>query len=142
MTDVTTHRHDVQVSPTETRVANLDDDVIRSGDLRHGDNGEAELPLTGVTLQGLHLCPLLTRVKAKLRVNIKLESPISMTESKVGRTWEKLYQARNIYLVFNFKKRDNYLHIHLQQKLIFPNIRNVYKAECCFVTSNVLPPPS
>ena len=61
-----THRHDVEVSPAETCVPHLDDDIVRGGDLRDGHTLQAELALLGVTLQGLHL----TAIRAWLLVRV------------------------------------------------------------------------
>ena len=49
-----THGNDVEVRPTETRVAHLDDDIVRGGDDGDRDSLQTELAFTGVTLQGLH----------------------------------------------------------------------------------------
>ena len=49
-----THGNDVEVRPTETRVAHLDDDIVRGGDDGDGNSLQTELAFTGITLQRLH----------------------------------------------------------------------------------------
>ena len=44
----------MEVSPTETRVADLDDDIVRGGDDGDRDSLQTELAFTGVTLKRLH----------------------------------------------------------------------------------------
>ena len=45
----------MEISPTETRVAHLDDDIVRGGDDGDGNSLQAELPFTRIALQRLHL---------------------------------------------------------------------------------------
>ena len=44
----------MEVRPTEPRVPDLDDDIVRGGDDGDGDSLQTELAFTGVTLQRLH----------------------------------------------------------------------------------------
>ena len=71
----------MEVSPAESRVPHLDDDIVRGGDLGNGQILQAELASLGVTLQSFHLPALNTssywcvvvRVSQLTNINIKLE---------------------------------------------------------------------